>query len=72
MRNRMGMMAALAAMAGGMGKDENQDILDYSPPYMPGVITAINPTEFGIYRAGSKTHKQFLRRHHLGKFRKRK
>lgn len=71
MRNRFGMMAALAAMAGGMGKDENQ-VLDDSPSNMPGVITAINPTEFGIYRAGSKTHKQFLRRHHLGKFRKRK
>lgn len=72
MRNRLGMMAALAAMAGGMGKDKDDVIFDQAPLYIPGVITAIKPTQFGIYRAGSKTHKQFLRRHHLGKFRKRK
>lgn len=29
-----------------------------------------SPETFGIWRANSRTHKRYLRQHHLGKFKK--
>lgn len=33
---------------------------------------SVNPTDFGIYMANKRTHKHYLRTHHLGKFAKHK
>ena len=71
MRKKLGMMAALAAMAAG---DEGVfNIYGRTPlAQMYNVTIASNPAYFGLYRAGAKAHKRYLRKNHLGKFRKRK
>ena len=69
MRKKFGMMAALAAMAA--GDEEVFNIYDRGPlVQMQGVTTASNPAYFGLYRAGARAHKRYLRKNHLGKFRK--
>ena len=71
MRKKFGMMAALAAMAA--GDEEVFNIYDRCPlVQMQGVTIASNPVYFGLYRAGARAHKRYLRKNHLGKFRKRK
>ena len=71
MRKKLGMMAALAAMATGDEKVFN--IYGRTPLVQTqGVTIASNPAYFGLYRAGAKAHKRYLRKNHLGKFRKRK
>ena len=71
MRKKLGMMAALAAMAA--GDEAVFNIYGRTPlVQMQGVTTAINPANFGLYRAGARAHKRYLRKNHLGKFRKRK
>ena len=70
MSKKPGMIAALAAMVAGGGK-EAADIYDPRPIMMsPNVTLTSNPADFGLYRAGARAHKQYLRSHHLGKFRK--
>ena len=67
------MMAALAAMVAGGGGEEVFNLYDRTPLVQTqGVTIAINPTNFGLYRAGARAHKRYLRKNHLGKFRKRK
>ena len=36
----------------------------------PGITIQGNEDTFGTYRASSRTHKRYLRQHHLGKFKK--
>ena len=71
MRKKLGLMAALAAIVA--GDEEVHNIYGRTPfVQMPGVTTASNPAYFGLYRAGARAHKRYLRKNHLGKFRKRK
>ena len=71
MRKKLGMMAALAAMVA--GDEEVFNLYGRTPlVQMQGVTTASNPAYFGLYRAGARAHKRYLRKNHLGKFRKRK
>ena len=42
------------------------------PVLNPVVTTQVNPTNFGLYQANKRTHKKYLRAHHLGKFAKKK
>ena len=39
-------------------------------PMMPVIKEQGSPESFGLYRANSRTHKAYLRKHHLGKFKK--
>ena len=67
MKKKLGIMAALAAMVA--GDEEVHNIYGRTPlVQMPGVTVQSNPAYFGLYRAGA--HKQYLRKNHLGKFRK--
>ena len=69
MRKKLGLMAALAAMA--TGDEEVFNIYGRTPlVQMQNVTIASNPAYFGLYRAGARAHKQYLRKNHLGKFRK--
>lgn len=69
MRKKLGIMAALAAMVAGGGGEDAVNI--FAPSRQMQDVTLINyPADFGLYRAGAKAHKQYLRSHHLGKFRK--
>ena len=69
MRKKLGIMAALAAMVA--GDEEVHNIYGRTPLVsMPGVTVQSNPAYFGLYRAGARAHKQYLRKNHLGKFRK--
>ena len=71
MRKKLGMMAALAVMA--TGGEEVFNIYGRTPLVQTqGVTNASNPAYFGLYRAGAKAHKRYLRKNHLGKIRKRK
>ena len=71
MRKKLGLMAALAAMAA--GDEEVHNIYGRTPLVsMQGVTVASSPVYFGLYRAGARAHKRYLRKNHLGKFRKRK
>ena len=74
MRKKFGMMmAALEAMVAGGGGEEALTIYDKAPLVpMHGVTIASSPANFGLYRAGARAHKRYLRKNHLGKFRKRK
>ena len=74
MRKKFGMMmAALEAMIAGRGDEEVFNIYGRTPfVQMQNVTISSNPAYFGLYRAGAKAHKRFLRKNHLGKFRKRK
>ena len=74
MRKKFGMMmAALEAMIAGRGDEEVFNFYGRTPfVQMQGVTTASNPAYFGLYRAGARAHKRYLRKNHLGKFRKRK
>ena len=71
MRKKLGLMAAVAAMVAG-----DEDVYNFygKAPFvqMQGVTIASNPANFGLYRAGARAHKRYLRKNHLGKFRKRK
>lgn len=74
MRKKLGMMAAVAAMVAG-----DEDVYDVYNFYgkaplvqLQGVTIASSPVYFGLYRAGARAHKRYLRKNHLGKFRKRK
>ena len=68
---KFGIMTALAAMVAGEGGEEAVSIFGKTPSIqMLGVTLTSNPADFGLYRAGAKAHKQYLRSHHLGKFRK--
>ena len=71
MRKKLGIMAALAAMVAG---DEAVHNIYCRTPLvsMQGVTVASSPVYFGLYRAGARAHKRYLRKNHLGKFRKRK
>ena len=69
MRKKLGMMAALAAMVA--GDEEVYNIYGRTPLVsMQGVTVASSPVYFGLYRAGARAHKRYLRKNHLGKFRK--
>ena len=69
MKKKLGIMAALAAMVA--GDEEVYNIYVRTPlVQMPGVTIQSNPAYFGLYRAGARAHKQYLRKNHLGKFRK--
>ena len=69
MRKKLGMMAALAAMVA--GDEEVYNIYGRTPLVsMQGVTVASSPVYFGFYRAGARAHKRYLRKNHLGKFRK--
>ena len=69
MRRKLGMMAALAAMVA--GDEEVYNIYGGTPLVsMQGVTVASSPVYFGLYRAGARAHKRYLRKNHLGKFRK--
>ena len=71
MRKKLGIMAALAAMVA--GDEEVHNIYGKAPLVsMQGVTVASSPAYFGLYRAGARAHKRYLRKNHLGKFRKRK
>ena len=71
MRRKLGIMTALAAMlAGGGGEDAVNIFSNTTSMQMQGVTLTSNPADFGLYRAGARAHKQYLRSHHLGKFRK--
>ena len=71
MRKKLGLMAALAAMVA--GDEVVYNIYGRTPlVQMPDVTIQSNPAYFGLYRAGARTHKRYLRKNHLGKFRKRK
>ena len=74
MRKKFGMMmAALEAMIAGRGDEEVFNIYGRTPlVQMQNVTISSNPAYFGLYRAGAKAHKRFLRKNHLGKSRKRK
>lgn len=42
-------------------------------PYIPITIyTKHGEEDFGVARANSRTHKHYLRQHHLGKFKKKR
>lgn len=72
MKSKVGMMAALAALVASSGKDAVNPF-DYVPPVsMPYVTLSSHPADYGLYKASTKTHKQYLRSNHLGKFRKKK
>ena len=72
MRKKFGMMmAALEAMIAGRGDEEVYNIYGGTPLVsMQGVTVASSPVYFGLYRAGARAHKRYLRKNHLGKFRK--
>ena len=71
MKKKLGIMAALAAMvAGGGGEDAVNIFSKTTSMQMQGVTLTSDPADFGLYRAGARAHKQYLRSHHLGKFRK--
>ena len=73
MRRKLGIMTVLAAMVAGGGGGEALTIYDKTPfVQMHGVTIQSNPAYFGLYRAGARAHKRYLRKNHLGKFRKRK
>ena len=74
MRKKFGMMmAALEALIAGRGDERALTIYDKTPlVQMHNVTIASNPANFGLYRAGARAHKRYLRKNHLGKFRKRK
>lgn len=58
---RLGLMAAMLAAAAQGGAD----IYNIHRITIQG-----NEETFGTYRASSRTHKRYLRKHHLGKFKK--
>lgn len=60
--------ALLAASAMGGGKINGEPSLPVITN--PNVITQVNPADFGVYQAGKRTHKRYLRAHRLGKFAK--
>ena len=72
MRKKFGMMmAALEALIAGRGDEGALTIYDKTPlVQMHNVTIASNPEYFGLYRAGARAHKRYLRKNHLGKFRK--
>ena len=72
MRKKFGMMmAALEAMIAGRGDEKVFNLYGRTPIVeMQGVTNASNPANFGLYRAGARAHKRYLRKNHLGKFRK--
>lgn len=41
--------------------------------FVPMPVVALSATkDYGLYMANKKTHKRYLRQHHLGKFKKNK
>ena len=62
--------AILAAAANGGGNITSE--IHVVPVLNPVVTTQVNPTNFGLYQANKRTHKKYLRAHHLGKFAKKK
>lgn len=70
--SRMGRFALLAAMLAASAKG-GADLYNIPPQYrgmIPGITIQGNEETFGTYRASSRTHKRYLRQHHLGKFKK--
>lgn len=68
----LGRFALLAAMMAASAQG-GADIYNIHPQYrglIPGITIQGNEDTFGTYRASSRTHKRYLRKHHLGKFRK--
>lgn len=65
----------LSALAMALMAQSNADTATLAPPtpILPVLkTTSVNPTDFGIYMANKRTHKHYLRTHHLGKFAKHK
>lgn len=75
LKRRIGLFAALAALFAqengtGGGKTYPYLMPDYGG-MMPLVKERRGDVEaYGLYRASSKTHKRYLRKNHLGKFKK--
>ena len=68
---RAALMALMAQIFASQSK-AGAEISNQGAPLfgMPILRDSGSPESFGIWRANSRTHKRYLRQHHLGKFKK--
>ena len=69
---RAALMAFMAQIIASQGKAGDVNLFGNVPILqpMPLVRESGSPEAFGTYRASTRTHKRYLRKHHLGKFKK--